>query len=200
MQRPLIITPVSVPVPQQLSGVWLEKKLRTFDPNTMLLLRCHVTRGKSLNSSKGSLCPLSELLNALSKIITRPLPNAWSIIRLSFCLSSLVCDVHCLFFSFTFKNCFHSPQPNPNPHSPWKFLLIPRPPPPRLTDLPPPYSLGPYIQDHTMWCFIVLQLFHEYCFGFPGWVLPVHLDNVFFHRGAKELLVFWSKVPVWLLS
>lgn len=33
--------------------------------------------------------------------------------------------------------------------------------PPRLTDLPPLYSCGPYVQDHTIWSLIILLLLHE---------------------------------------
>ena len=104
------------------------------------------------------------------------------------------------FFPFYLKkNCFHSSQSNPSLHSLWKLLDTPPPPFPRLIDLPPPYSFSPRIQDHTIWCSIVLQLLHEYCFSFPGWVVPDHLDNVSFHRGIKDLLAGWSKVPVGLL-
>lgn len=124
------------------------------------------------------------------------LPNAWFIVRLCFCPFLQV--AYPLFFPFSFKKLFSFFTTQSQPTFSIKASQHPTTPSSKAHWFPLS-SFSLYIQDHTIWCSIALSLVHEDRFGFPGWVLPEHLDHVFFHRYTKKLLAGWSKVPAGLL-
>lgn len=119
MRRELIITPVSVPEGWHQQGILPGQ--RTFEPNTMSLLRSWMTIRKSLHSTKGQLTHLSELFKYSKGIITRPLPKARSIVTAMLGSPSILPSFHLVcspFFPLLhLKIVFilHSP------HSPWRL-------------------------------------------------------------------------------
>lgn len=137
MQKALVIAPVSVPVQHSCYRVCCWGRLTTFAANTMLLLRSCETRRKWLNSFKGYLLHLlSELLNVLSEIVTRPcLAPGPSTGLVSVLLPRIWCSLSSpppLMLKIVF--ILHNPIPTYTLHE--SFLTLPPPPPPSsLTSL-----------------------------------------------------------------